>query len=68
MKLLNKIVLVTALLSTPFVATHATQHSHKIGMSMGMGMKTMTEEQMSLMQQHMKEMDTLLLNNYAIYL
>ena len=29
---------------------------------MGMGMKTMTDEQMSLMQQHMKEMHTLLAN------
>jgi hypothetical protein len=60
MKLLNRIIFVSALLSTPFVATHATQHGHKIGMSMGMGMKAMTEEQMSLMQKHMKEMDTLL--------
>lgn len=58
MKLLNKIVLVSALLSTPFVAPHAAQNSDKMGM--GMGMKAMTEEQMSLMQQNMKKMATLL--------
>ena len=67
MKLLNKIVLVTALLSTPFAATHAEQHSDKMGMGMemgnkmkGMGMEAMTDEQMSAMQQHMQDMDTLL--------
>lgn len=69
MKLLNKIVLITALLSVPLTATHAKQHSDKMGMGMemgnkmkgmGMGMEAMTDEQMSAMQQHMQKMDTLL--------
>ena len=76
MKLLNKIVLITALLAVPLAATHAEQHKDKMGMGMdmenkmkgmdmenkmkGMGMEAMTDEQMSKMQQHMQEMDALL--------
>ncbi|MEP7704133.1 hypothetical protein [Paraglaciecola sp. 25GB23A] len=62
MKLLNKIVLVSALLCSPFFATHAAQNNDRMGMStgMGMGMKVITAEQLSLMQQHMNKMATLL--------
>lgn len=58
MKLLNKVVLITALLSAPVVAVQGEQHTNK--MNMGMGMQALTDEQMSAMQQHMQEMDTLL--------
>lgn len=53
MKLLSNVLLIATLAVTPLSSIYAQQND-----SMGMG--DMSKEQMSKMQEHMKEMDTLL--------
>ena len=53
MKLLNNVLLIATLTVAPLTGVYAQP-------SDGMGMNAMSEEQTSKMQEHMKEMDTLL--------